>query len=108
MKKEVKELYTYNKDLLQYNRVVNLITLIEEQNNEIQELNYQNFELKQQLKNSKEKICIEFIKELLFSCEKEIEHINNDYKEIEKRDLPTVMKNLINYINEFIKDNKIK
>ena len=107
MNNKIRQIIGDNKDLLNINEIIELIELVEEQWHEIEELNYQNFELKNKSHNSKEFNCIEFIRELYNSCNVELENINNGYKDFEKKETDIILKNLIEYIREFNKDNKI-
>jgi hypothetical protein len=107
MNNKIRQILRNNRELLNSNEVIELINLIEEQNNEIEELNYQNFELKDKIRLSKEIVSIEFIRELYYSCNTELNNINNNYKDFDKKETDVILKNLIDYIIEFSKDNKI-
>jgi len=108
MNNKIRTIIGDNKDLLNINEVIELINAIEEQWHEIEELNYQNFELKEKIRLSKEHNCIEFIKELYYSCNTELENIKNNYKNFDKKETDIILKNLIDYIKEFNKNNKIR
>lgn len=108
MNNKIRQIIGDNMELLNINEVVELVNLIDEQFYEIEELNYQNFELKEKIRLSKESNCIEFIKELYYSCNTELQNIKNNYKDFDKKEIDVILKNLIDYIKEFNKNNKIR
>jgi hypothetical protein len=107
MNNKIRRIIGDNSELLNYNEVIELLNLIEEQSSEIEELSYRNFNLEEKLRKSKEINSAEFIKELYYSCNIELENINNNYKDFEKKEADIILKNLIEYIIEFNKNNKI-
>ncbi len=88
--------------------VEELVTIIETKDKEIENLNNKIIDLSFELNYNKQTELIEFLRELYDSCQQELKPAEDRFSIKEEKSAKEILTNLINYIKQFCKDNKIK
>ena len=85
-----------------------LLEIIDKKDKEIDKLSTNIIDLTFKLNYNKQTELIEFVRELYQSCKSELNPVEDRFhKEVEKSP-KEILTNLVNYIREFCKNNKIK
>lgn len=84
-----------------------LIQIIYQKEDEIDKLAAKAIDLAFELNYNKQTELIEFLRELYDSCKKELNPVKDRFHKPEEKSSKEILTNLVKYIEEFAKNNKI-